>query len=402
MSVEGQTRPTWVEVDLDALRHNAGEVASRLENTALCAVVKANGYGHGLVDAGIAFLEGGAQGLAVALVDEGLELRQGGVTAPILLLSEPSLDTFNAVFAAVLTPTLATVAGVQAAAESAKTMGSMNPVHVKVDTGMYRMGAQPDELEAVFKEIARYPQLVLEGLWTHFPVADEEDDDSVRFTEYQIELFDSAIDQARELGANPTVFHIANSAGTMAYPAARQSMVRCGLILYGIYPNDAVRKAASHEGALDLQPALSIHSRVIAVRDLEQGARPAYGRRRALPEAGRVVTVPMGYADGYPRALFGAGQEVLIGGRRFPLAGMVTMDQIVVDVGDAPVNVGDEVVLLGTQGSETISVEEWAEHLATIPWEVVCGIGDRVPRRYVGAKAEAQPKPARRWWRTGR
>ena len=400
MSVEGQARPTWVEIDLDALRHNARTIADRLGPSFLCAVVKANAYGHGAVETAVALLEGGAQGLAVALVDEGIELRQGGITAPILLLSEPTLDSMTAVLAAVLTPTLTTVEGVRAASDAAKQIGSKNPVHVKVDTGMNRMGAPLDGVQAVLDEIAKHDQLVLEGLWTHLSVADEERDDSVRFTEHQIELFDEVVSHARERGMEPPVLHVANSAGTLVYQDARYTMVRCGLALYGVIPNAWVAEMAALEAPLSLRPAMSIRSQVIAVRDLEPGARPSYGRVRAMPHAGRVVTIPIGYADGFPRALFTAGQEVLIGGRRHPLAGMVTMDQLVVDVGDAPVQVGDEVVLLGTQGGETISVEEWARNLGTIPWEVVCGIGDRVPRRYVGTAIAEQAQPKRRWWRS--
>lgn len=399
MSVEGQARPTWVEVDLDALRHNAQVLSARVAPAVVCAVVKANAYGHGAVDAALALLEGGAQGLAVALVDEGIELRQGGITAPILLLSEPTAESMVVVFAGGLTPTLATVDGVRAAAEAAKQIGSRNPVHVKVDTGMFRMGAQPSQLRSVLEAIAQEDQLILEGLWTHFPVADEEADESVAFTAWQIERFDEAVKLAAELGIEPPVLHVANSAGSLVLPSARYSMVRIGLALYGIVPNDYVSTMAGLEAPLELRPALSLKSHVIAVRDLEIGDRPSYGRRRPMPHEGRVVTIPIGYADGFPRALFGAGQEVLIRGQRFPLAGMVTMDQLVVDVGDADVEVGDEVVLLGTQGSETITATEWAEHLNTIPWEVVCGIGDRVPRRFVGTASKEPAKPKRRWWR---
>jgi alanine racemase len=399
VSVEGQARPSWVDVDLDALRHNARELAKRVHPAVLCAVVKANAYGHGAVETATALLEGGAQGLAVALVDEGIELRQGGIIAPILLLSEPTPETMTAVFAAVLTPTLTTIEGVRAAADAAKQIGSRNPVHVKVDTGMHRMGVAPEQLGALLEEIAKHDQLILEGLWTHLSVADERADESIRFTAQQLERFDEAVAHAAQRDMEPPVLHVANSAGALVNPGARYSMVRCGLVLYGLSPSGFASEMAELEAPLELKPAMSIRSTVIAVRDLEQGARPSYGRKRAMPRAGRVVTVPLGYADGFPRALFSLGQEVLIGGRRHPLAGMVTMDQLVVDVGDAPVEVGDEVVLLGRQGDETITVAEWAERLGTIPWEVVCGIGDRVPRRYVGAKLAALPSPKRRWWR---
>jgi alanine racemase len=399
MSAEGHARPTWVQVDLDALRHNAQLLSARFSPTVVCAVVKANAYGHGAVPTATALLEGGAEGLAVALVDEGIELRQGGITAPILLLSEPTKDSMVAVLAAVLTPTLTTIEGVQAAADAAKQIGSKNPVHVKIDTGMNRMGVKPEETQALLDEIAKYDQLILEGIWTHFSVADEEGDESIRFTKQQLELFEDAVRRAKDQGVEPPVLHVANSAGALTYRDARLSMVRVGLALYGLSPNPSVTTLAELEAPLPLEPALSIRSQVIAVRDVEPGARPSYGRKRPMPHAGRVVTIPIGYADGFPRALYAAGQDVLIRGRRFPLAGMVTMDQLVVDVGDAPVEVGDEVVLLGRQGNEEIPVAEWADHLNTIAWEVVCGIGDRVPRRYAGTEVGEAPKAKRRWWR---
>ncbi len=399
MSAEGHSRPTWVEVDLDALRQNARAMKERLGSSALCAVVKANGYGHGAVPSAKALLEGGADGLAVALVDEGIELRQGGVTAPILLLSEPTTESMTAAFAAVLTPTLTTVEGVVAAIEAAKQIGSRNPVHIKVDTGMHRMGAMPNDFPAVLEALQGQDQLVVEGLWTHLSVADEQHDDSVRFTQIQLERFDEAVRIAEEHGVHPSVLHVANSAGSLVYQNSRFSMVRCGLSLYGEVPNDEVSAMARLEQPLDLKPAMSIKSLVTAVRDVDAGERPSYGRRRAMPHAGRVATVPIGYADGFPRSLFDAHHEVLIGGQRFPLAGSVTMDQIVVDVGDIRVEVGDEVALLGAQGNDRITANEWAAHLQTIPYEVLCGFGDRIPRRYVGTLPEEQ-KVRRRWWRS--
>ena len=400
MAVEGLNRPAWAEIDLDALRFNAASIKARLGSTALCAVVKADAYGHGAVAAAEALLGGGADGLAVAIVDEGVELRQAEITAPILLLSEPPADVMTASIAAVLTPTLTTLEGVAAAEEAAKRIGGKIPVHVKVDTGMHRMGVEPSELVGLLKAIAEVPQLSIEGLWTHLAVADEDTEESRAYTALQLERFDEAVRSAHQIGIEPPVLHVANSAGTFAVPGALRSMVRCGLALYGELPSEAVANAAS---PLALKPAMTIKAAVTAVRWLEEGARPSYGRRRPLPHAGSVVTVPIGYADGFPRALFPGGQEVLIRGRRYPLAGSVTMDQIVVDVGQDEVAVGDEVVLLGAQGEERITVSEWAERLDVIPYEVLCGIGPRLPRKTVGTAHNTQVKPAkrRRWgWST--
>lgn len=402
MAVEGITRPSWADIDRGALRSNARSVADRLGTTALCAVVKADGYGHGAVTAATAFLEGGAEGLAVAIVDEGLELRQAGITAPILLLSEPPVEVMSAALAAVLTPTLSSIEGVAAAADAARTVGGHHPVHVKVDTGMHRMGASIDQLPALLAAIDEHDQLILEGLYTHFAVADEGGRDAEAFTSLQLERFDEAVALATRLGHRPPVVHAANSAAAVGIPASRFSMVRCGLVLYGESPSEVTTARAEAEGPLRLEPAMTIKSVVSAVRDLEAGERPSYGRRRPLAAAGRVATVPIGYADGFPRALFDAGHEVLINGQRYPLAGNVTMDQIVVDVGTSQVEVGDEVVLLGAQGDERITAQEWADHLGTIPYEVLCGIGPRVPRREVGAKVAIETPSRRQWWRPGR
>jgi alanine racemase len=398
VAVEGLTRPAWAEIDLDALRSNAARVKARLGGAALCAVVKADAYGHGAVPAALALIEGGADGLAVAIVDEGVELRQAEITAPILLLSEPPQESMGAAIAAVLTPTLTTVGGVDAAGEAAKRIGGIIPVHVKVDTGMHRMGTDLDQLVEVLEAIGRYEQLVVEGLWTHLSVADEDSAESRAFTELQLQRFDEAVELAARMGIRPPVLHVANSAGAIRLPEARRSMVRCGLVLYGELPTAVVADAA---GSLELSPVLTIKAAVTAVRTLAAGERPSYGRRRPLPADGRVATVPIGYADGYPRALFPGGQEVLIRGKRYPLAGTVTMDQIVVDVGGDEVEPGDEVVLLGAQGDERITVVEWAERLGTIPYEVLCGIGPRVPRRSIGRVHTAERPSKRRWWSRG-
>lgn len=380
VAVEGLSRPAFAEVDVAALEANARAIAGRVAPAQLCAVVKADGYGHGAVTAARAFLAGGAHLLAVAIVDEGIELRRAGITAPVLLLSEPPTSSVADAVGADLTLTLATPEGVAAAA-AAVPAGEVVGVHVKVDTGMHRMGVEPAELLDLLAAIAETGRLALDGLWTHLAVADEVDGEPAEFTDLQVARFDEAVAAARAAGHAPAVLHVANSAGALSRPASRFDMVRCGIALYGELPSAAVGERAEREAPLDIVPALTIKAAVSAVRSLDAGARPSYGRRRPLPEAATVATVPIGYADGFPRALFAGGAEVLIGGRRHPLAGQVTMDQIVVDVGSSEVAVGDEVVLLGQQGDEEITATEWADRLGTISYEVLCGIGPRVPRR---------------------
>ncbi len=379
---QGRSRPAWAEIDLGAVAHNAAVLARLTAPAELCAVVKAHGYGHGGPAVARAALAGGAQRLAVALVDEGVELRQHGVTAPILLLSECGADAFETALAHELTPTLYSPEGIAAFAAVTRAAGRRSAVHVKVDTGMHRVGAAPEDLPAIAAAVTREPLLHLEGVWTHLPVADGEHEEDHAFTEGQLDLFDRLVAGLAADGIVPPVRHTANTAGAIAFPRSRQDMVRCGLGLYGYLPGEMVRASFDAQaGGEELRPAMSLKARVVAVRTLAAGERPSYGRLRPLPARSLVATVPIGYADGVPRALFDAGYEVLIAGVRRPLAGMVTMDQIVVDCGDDDsVRPGDEVVLLGRQGNEVVTADDWADLLGTISYEVVCGVGPRMPR----------------------
>ena len=384
-------RPAWAEIDLGAVRHNAGVLARLAAPAQLCAVVKADAYGHGALVVARAALEGGASWLAVALVDEGVALREAGIEAPILLLSEPPPGAMADAVAAGLVPTLYTAAGIDALARAAAAVapGRQVAVHLKVDTGMHRVGADPADVPALIERIAGHPALVVAGLWTHLAVADGPGDEDRVFTAAQLEMLDrvrGALPAAALPAAGTAaglVVHAANSAAALAHPAARLDLVRCGIALYGELPAPHLGSELEGAGAA-LRPVLSLRARVAHVRELDAGARPSYGRHRPLPARSVVATVPLGYADGVPRRLFETGGEVLIGGARRPLAGMVTMDQIVVDCGPPgsgpPVAVGDEVVLLGTQGGERIGPGQWAAQLGTISYEILCGIGPRVPR----------------------
>ena len=379
---QGRSRPAWAEIDLSAVTHNAGVLARLAAPAELCAVVKAHGYGHGGPAVARAALAGGATRLAVALVDEGVELRQHGVTAPVLLLSECGLDAVETTIAYSLTPTVYSEESVAAFATAARASGQRLAVHVKVDTGMHRVGVAPESLAGVVAAVVGEPMLELEGVWTHLPVADGDDPVDREFTSAQLDLFERLVADLEAQGVTVPLSHAANTAGTIAFPQARLGMVRCGIGLYGYLPGSSVQSAfAAHVPGASLLPAMSLKAQVVAVRTLDAGERPSYGRLRPLPERSVVATVPIGYADGVPRALFGAGYDVLIGGVRRPLAGMVTMDQLVVDCGaDDSVRPGDEVVLLGRQGDETITADDWAALLGTISYEVVCGVGPRMPR----------------------
>ena len=371
-------RRAWAEVDLGAVRHNAALLAELAAPAGLCAVVKAAGYGHGSVAVARAALEGGATWLAVAIVEEGEVLRRHDIDAPVLLLSEPPAAAMDDVVALALTPTLYTERGVEAAAKAVASAGAPPlDVHVKVDTGMHRVGVDPDGAVAVAQAVAERPELNLAGLWTHFAVADEPGN---AFTDEQCARFDAVVERLDALGLRPPLVHACNSAGALAVAAAHHDMVRCGIALYGVAPSPAM---AAVEAVAGLRPALSLRARVSYVRRVPAGEAVSYGLRRPLERESRVATVPVGYADGVPWRLGVTGGEVLIGGRRRPIAGSVTMDQILVDCGDDEgVLPGDEVVLIGRQGTEQVTAWEWATKVGTIAYEVLCGIGPRVPKVY--------------------
>jgi alanine racemase len=375
-------RPVWAEIDLGAVRHNVGLLRALAGPAGLCAVVKADGYGHGAPAVARAALEAGAESLAVALVEEGVVLREAGIEAPILLLSEPPPAAMAEAVARRLTPTVYSPEGVAAVAAAAGEDGPPVPVHLKVDTGMHRVGADPADLPALARAVESSPRLHLAALWTHLAVADGPGAEDRAFTADQLGRLEEARAGLVAAGIEVPLVHAANSAGAIAHPAARLGLVRCGIALYGVLPAPGFAPlVAEASGGGELRPVLSWKARVSHVRRLPAGARPSYGR--PLPLAGEtlVATVPVGYADGVPRQFFTGGGTVLVGGRRRPLAGTVTMDQILVDCGpEGPVEVGDEVVLIGRQGEGVLTAWDWAESLGTIGYEVLCGIGTRVPR----------------------
>jgi alanine racemase len=365
----------WADVSLDAVAANVRTLREVCAPAEVCAVVKAGGYGHGAVPVARAAVAAGAAWVAVAQVDEATELRDHGITAPILLLSEPRITDLDEVLAADVAVTAYTPAFVRHLAEAASGRSPVS-VHLKVDTGMHRVGAAPDEVLGVAEVVAEDPRLSLDALWTHCAVADEPDDP---FTARQLERFETALATLDQAGLSVPLRHAANSAAAIAHPASRYDLVRCGIAVYGIPPAPAL---SDH---VTLEPALRLATEVALVKPLAAGEGISYGLRHHLDQDTCIVTLPIGYADGVTRALGLLGQEVLIGGRRCPMVGVVTMDQVMVDVGPAgDVAAGDEVVLLGAQGDECITPDEWAARLGTIAYEVVCDLGARVERRYSG------------------
>lgn len=374
----------WADIDLDAVAANVVRLRELAAPAAVCAVVKAGGYGHGAAPVARAAIAAGAELLAVAQVPEGEALRAEGIDAPILLLSEPDRDQMDRVAAADLRVTLYTHGGIAAAAEAAMAAGTTLSVHLKVDTGMRRVGADPADALARATEIAAAPGLVLEGVYTHLAVADEP---AHPFTAEQLRRYDAVLDELAAAGIAPALRHAANSAGTLAHPEARYDLVRCGIAVYGIAPSPEV---GTHVG---LRPALTLRSEVSYVKRVGAGEGISYGLRHAVERDTTVATVTIGYADGVRRRLSEVGGEVLVGGRRRPILGTITMDQLMVDCGDVPVAPGDDVVLIGRQGEDEITVDEWAERLETIGYEIVCGIGPRVCRRWQGGDPSGSDRP---------
>jgi alanine racemase len=367
-------RPVWAEVDLEAVRANVRSLGALVAPAALCAVVKADGYGHGAVEVGRAAVEAGAGCLAVALVEEGVQLREAGIDAPVLVLSEPVPDAAETVVAHRLTPVVYTATGIDALAKAVLTHGSDSlDVHLKVDTGMHRVGCDPVDAVELAAHVVSRPELRLAGVCTHFAVADEPGNG---YTDAQQRTFERVLEKIRAHDLPTGIVHACNTAGALAVPGARYDMVRSGIGIYGLAPSPALA------GAVDLVPAMAVKARVSYVQSLPAGARLSYGLRYETSKPTRVATVPIGYADGVPRELSHHGGGVLIRGRRHPIAGTVTMDQLMVDVGDQVVDVGDEVVLIGSQGGVRITADEWAERMHTIAYTVVCGVSPRVPRRY--------------------
>jgi alanine racemase len=374
--VDARIRPSRVEVDLEAVAANVRSLRALAAPAPLWAVVKADGYGHGAVPVARAALGAGAAGLAVALVEEGRALRAARIDARVMLLAEPPVGGARAVVEAGIEPTVYSAALIAALGAAAVDADRPLAVHLKVDTGMHRVGAAPDEIVALAAAVDRTPSLRLASVWTHLAVADEPERD---VTAVQLRHLDEAIADVEAAGITVPERHAANSAGLIAHPAARLDLVRAGIAIYGIAPSPAVA------GMVDLRPALRLVSAVSHVKTVAAGEGVSYGLRWAPEQDTVVATVPIGYADGVRRRLGGLGGEVLVGGRRRRIAGTVTMDQILVDCGPgSDVARGDEVVLIGRQGDEEITADEWAERLGTIGYEITCGLGPRLPRTHTG------------------
>jgi alanine racemase len=381
-------RPAWVEVDLDAVAGNVRTLIDQVAPARLLAVVKADAYGHGAVPVAREAVRAGAAWLGVALVEEALTLREAGVSAPVLVLSEPHPAAADACAAQGLAVTICTRTGVRAYGMAGRRAGRPVAVHLKVDTGMHRQGCAPAELPALVAAALAEPGLEVEGLWSHFAVADEAAGEAT--TTAQLGLFREALAAAAAAGLQPRWRHLANSAGATVRDDARFDLVRAGIELYGLAPSAEL----AGDVRARLRPALALRAAVSALRTVEAGERVSYGHRWEAPRRTRIATLPVGYADGVRRGLSGR-IRVRLGERDLQQVGTVTMDQIMVDVGDADVEVGEVATLLGDPARGEPGVGGWAAVLDTIDYEVTCGLSPRLPRvprrgREAGRRAETR------------
>ncbi len=367
-------RPVWAEIDLNNVKFNLKQVRNNVSReTKIMAVVKADGYGHGAVQVAGAAVEAGVSRLAVAIPEEGRELREAGFTLPIQVLGEILPEQIPDIIENNLIPTVAREVTARELNRLAGQEDRKIRVHIKIDTGMGRIGVKPREALDFINYVRGLNHLYIEGIMTHFAKADEEDKE---YTYHQWEKFGYVLKQLEEQGIDIPIRQAANSATIIDMPQFGVDLVRPGIMLYGLRP--------SHEVDEDfpLKPVLSWKTRVVFLKEVPAGSGISYGATYITPEKRKIATLPLGYADGYPRLLSNKG-EVLIKGKRAPIRGRVCMDQIMVDVTEIPdVGVGEEVVLIGRQGTEEITATELADLIGTINYEITCGISKRVPRVY--------------------
>ena len=374
-------RPTYSRVDLDAVSANYRAVVAYVEEDRpqVIAVVKANAYGHGAIQVARALESAGASMLACADIDEGVELRRGGVRIPILVFGALSVSDLDGVFSYGLTPTVSSPFAARALREAAVRRRTRVSCHLKIDTGMNRLGFRHDNLQRTVPDVLAAPGLEIAAVYT--PYATAEDRGHSLF-DLQQARFREALSCLAGLGLQPRLVHAANSAAVVRDRASWYGAVRPGLLLYGVTPRGLGR-------ALPLRPAMSLCSRVVAVKGMRAGETTGYGGRTPVPRPTTVAVVPAGYADGLDVRLAGRG-TVIVGGRAVPIIGSVCMDSITVDVTGLDVTPGDEVVLLGPQGETCIDAGDVAEVIGTVPHEVLCRTGNRIVRTYTGEAASEE------------
>lgn len=382
------TAPLRAEIDLNAIAHNVRELRRITQPRArLMAVVKANGYGHGAVEIARCALQNGAAFLGVARIEEGIHLREAGIDVPILIFGYTRPHQTGDLLQFDLTQSIPTAATARELSSAAECLPAKIKIHLKVDTGMGRLGLlpqnyasdDPEEINADTLEqtlaIANLEGLQLEGIFTHFASADSADK---TYAEYQLDLFLNYLKILKKAGLNPPLRHAANSGALIDMPGSHLDLVRPGIAIYGLYPSEEVDRQR-----ITLKPAMALKSQIIQLKKVPAGFNVSYGSTYTTRQPTTIATVPIGYADGLNRLLSSRGQ-MLVGGQRVPVVGRVCMDLTMLDVGSVQnVQMGDEVVVFGQQGDETLSIDEMAAELNTINYEIVTGISARVPRVYL-------------------
>lgn len=372
------TRPTIAEIDLSAIKDNIRAIRQRVGPAVkIIPAVKANAYGHGAVAVSRACVEAGADMLGVACVDEAIELRNAGIAAPLLILGCCEAEAVEDIVRIGAVSVCCDIGFARALSQAAVKLGRTAAVHVKIDTGMGRIGVAPDEAVEFTRQVGSLPNISVEGVLTHFPSADEKDRS---FTRNQIALFKKIVEAIKKEVVVPGVrnlcVHASNSAGILAYPEADFDAVRPGIMVYGLYPSDAVPRS------VEIREALTFKTRIVFLKEVPPGTSISYGRTYITTRRQKIATLPVGYADGYPRRLSNCG-EVVVRGMRVPVVGRVCMDQTMIDVSNVPgVATGDEVILYGG-GYDYLSVSVVAQKIDTISYELLCNISSRVPRIYI-------------------
>ncbi len=374
----GGMRATRAIIHLDNLQFNIARIREKLASgVRLCVPVKADAYGHGALRVAISAIRSGANCLAVASVAEGIELRNAGIVAPILSLSLPIPEEIPQIIENELTPLVVDAEFIAQLGEAARAMNRKVPVHLKVDTGMARIGCSCEDALDLARQILHQKNLILEGTATHLSVADSTTAEDMAFTENQLDQFDAVIAEMRAEGIDPGLVHAANSGGLLLHPRCHYDMVRPGILIYGYPPSAEV------SGMIEVKPVMEFETQVVSIKTVSAGTAVSYGRAWTASEETCIATLPVGYADGLPRKL-SPGLSVRIGEDDFPVVGRICMDQCMINIGADPwVQRWDRVTIFGPPPAPS-SAETLADLLGTIPYEITCGINKRVPRVYVG------------------
>ena len=366
------SRPSYLEINLQALKHNFSQVRQVVKNCQIMAIVKANAYGHGLEQTALALEQYGASQLGVAYLEEGIALRQAGVCIPILVLGGLLKSQLDQYLYHDLQITASSIDKLHQINEEAKHASQQANIHLKIDTGMERIGVHQHSAKRLIEEALQAKYVEICGIFSHLAEADTPESPK---TYQQLEIFHEVLSYFEKISAPVPTRHLANSSAVIAFPETHLDMVRPGMILYGVYPSEAVPKT------LDVRPVLSLHTKIVYFKVINQGAKVGYGGTWQAPQQTRLLTLPVGYGDGYPHSLPNHG-KVLIHGKPYPIVGSICMDQMTINLGwDSAYN-GDDVVLIGQSGQEAITVEELAKLADTIPYEILVRLNERLPRHY--------------------